>query len=67
MGREMVVIHIYTSYNIAVIVSKIMMDIPDKIGCFFKKKTHIEIIISGKFCLDKIGSPVNACGELHCS
>ena len=63
----MIIIHIYTSYNIAVIVSKIMMVIPDKIGCFFKKKTHNEIIISRKFCLEKIGSPVYACGELHCS
>ena len=31
---------------------------------FFKKKTHIEII-SGKFCLEKVESPVSTCEKLH--
>lgn len=63
MGKEMITFYICTSYNIATIVSKITMAIQNKIGCFFKKKTHIEII-SGKFCLEKVESPVSTCEKL---
>lgn len=64
MGKEMITFYICTSYNIATIVSKITMAIQNKIGCFFKKKTYIEII-SGKFCLEKVESPVSTCEKLR--
>ena len=64
MGKEMITFYICTSYNIAIIVSKITMDIQNKIGCILKKKTHIEII-SGKFCLERVESPVSTCEQLH--
>ena len=64
MGKETITFYISTSYNIAIIVSKITMAIQSKIGCFFKKKIHIDII-SGKFCLERVESPVSTCEQLH--